>query len=114
MSLFEMLLPLLVPPVDVLIKTLPPATVLLEVEEPRTLQLVIKLLCAPLIRRTVLVPAVADVLALEIVNELPAELMPLMVTLSAPLRSTSGVARLPLTVLAPLGVMVRLVHELTE
>ena len=41
MSLFEMVLPLLAPPVDVLISTLPPATVVLAVDEPRTEQLVI-------------------------------------------------------------------------
>ena len=84
MSLFEMVLPLLAPPVDVLIRMLPLAVVTRRVDEPSTVQFVIILLCAPLMRRIVLVPAVADVLAFEIVSELPAEFRPLIVTLSAP------------------------------
>ncbi len=34
MLLFEIVLPLLAPPVDVLIRTLPPATVVLAIDEP--------------------------------------------------------------------------------
>ena len=67
-------------------------------------------------RRIVLVLAVAEAVVLETVNEFPDAFKPLIVTLSAPFRSTNGLpaAIAPLTVRAPLGVTVRLVHELTE
>ena len=58
--LFEMVLLLFAPPVEVLIRMLPPAVVVLDVDEPSTVQLVMVLFCAPLMRRIVLVPAVAE------------------------------------------------------
>src|SRR3954449_2510044 len=47
MLLFEMMLPLFVVPVEVLIKTLPPPVVETVIDEPRIVQLVIVLFCAP-------------------------------------------------------------------
>ena len=77
------------------------------VAEPKTVQLVITLLVAPLINRMVLVSAVALVLVFEMVNVFPPVFNPLMVTLSAPFKSISGnpAVAAPLTVLAapPLG-----------
>ena len=93
--LFEMVLPLLAPAVDVLNRILPPATVVDDVDEPRTEQLVTVSFCAPLIKRMVLVPAVAETVVFEIVSELPPVLSPLMVTLSAPFKSING---LPATI----------------
>ena len=58
-ALFEIALLLFAPPVEVLIRILPPATVVLAVEEPNTAHLVMVLFCAPLMRRIVLVLAVA-------------------------------------------------------
>ena len=104
-SLFEIVLPLFAPPVEVLIKTLPVAAVFEPVDEPRILQFVITLFCAPLIRRIVLVPVVAAVCAFVNVNELPPELRPSIVMLSAPLRSINGAASAPETVLPPEGVI---------
>jgi hypothetical protein len=90
-----MVLPLFAPPVDGLIRMLPPAMVVLDVEEPRTVQFVIISFCAPLMRRIVLVPAVAETVVFEIVSELPPLLSPLIVTLSAPFKSING---LPATI----------------
>ena len=94
-ALVEIALLLFVPPVEVLIRMLPPAVVVLAVDEPSTVHLVMVLFCAPLMRRIVLVPAVAEAVVFEIVSELPPELKPSMVTLSAPLRSING---LPATI----------------
>ncbi len=105
-SLLEIVFPLLAPPVDVLIKTLPPAVVVLAVDEPRMVHRVTVLPVAPLIMRTVLVPAVAETVRLVRVNEFPLAFKPSMVTLSAPLRSINGrpAVMVPETVLAPDGV----------
>ena len=84
-----------------LIRIVPLAAATAPVDEPSTVQFVTVLLVAPLMRRIVL--EVAEVSVLEIVSEFPAQFTPLMVTLSAPARSMSVVARLPLTVRAPLG-----------
>src|SRR5882724_7782098 len=71
-----MLLPitilLLFPPaaVDVLKSTFPPAVAFEEVEDPLIVQLARISLCAPLINRTVLVPAVAETVVLVSVSEL--------------------------------------------
>ena len=94
-ALFEIALLLFAPPVEVLIRMLPPATVVIAVDEPSTAHLVMVLFCAPLMRRIVLVPAVAEAVVFEIVSELPPEFKPSMVTLSAPLRSING---LPATI----------------
>src|SRR6266480_2602983 len=98
MLLFEMVLPVFAPPVDVLISTVPLAAVELPVDEPRTEQFVTVLLAAPLMKRIVLV--VAPVSALEMVNELLPVFNPLTVTLSAPLRSMSAPAIVPAMVRA--------------
>ena len=63
---------------------------LLVVDEPRIEQLVMRLFCAPAIKRIVLVPAVAATVVFEIVSELPPLFKPSMVTLSAPFRSING------------------------
>ena len=104
-ALFEIVLLLFAPPVEVLIKMLPPAVVVLDVDEPSTVHTAMVLFCAPLIRRIVLVPAVAETVVLEMVSK--PKLKPLMVTLSAPLRSING---LPATIApeiacAPLGTI---------
>ncbi len=64
------------------------------------LALVMVLLVAPPMKRMVLVPDVGDTVVLAIVSALPPVFRPLMVTLSAPFRSMSG---LPATI-APLMV----------
>src|SRR5437667_91263 len=62
-------------------------------------------------KRIVLVPAVAAVLKLEIVNELPPVFNPLMLTLLAPLRLINGaLATVPDIVLAPVGLTVSVVQ----
>ena len=93
--LLEIALLLFAPPVEVLIRMLPPATVVLAVDEPSTVHLVMVLVCAPLMSRIVLVLAVAEAVVFAIVSELPPELRPSMVTLSAPFRSING---LPATI----------------
>jgi hypothetical protein len=62
----------------------------------------------------VLVPVVADTVVFSMIIELPLAFKPSIVTLSAPLRSISGLpaAIAPLTVTAPIGVIVSDVHEL--
>ena len=60
------------------------------VPEPWILALVIVLRVAPPMKRMVEVPEVADTVVLAIVRLLPPVLRPLMVTLSAPFRSISG------------------------
>src|SRR5215471_1992458 len=86
----EMVLLLLPTPVVVLKSTFSPAIPIAEIDEPITAHLVTMLFCAPLIKRIVLVPAVAEAVVLVIVSELPPMLSPSMVTLVAPLRSISG------------------------
>src|SRR5436190_8797762 len=86
----ETMLPLLPRPEVVLNRTFPPAVPIVEVDEPRTVHLVTTLFCAPLIKRMVLVLAVADAVMLERINALPAVPSPSIVTLVAPLRSISG------------------------
>src|SRR6266480_6921829 len=108
MLLFEMVLPVFAPPVDVLIRTVPLAAVELPVDEPRTEQFVTVLVAAPLMKRIVLV--VAPVSALEMVNELLPVFNPLMVTLLAPLRLVNAPATEPETVLAPTGLTVSVVQ----
>src|SRR5437763_16690888 len=105
MLLLEIILPLLAPPVDVLIKILPPAIVVLAVDEPSTVQFVIVSFCAPLMRRIVLVLAVAEAVVFESVSELPPAFSPLMLTFFAPFKLISGLPAViaPLTVRAPLG-----------
>jgi hypothetical protein len=65
------------------------------VDEPKTEQFVTVSFWAPLMKRIVLVLAVAEAVVFEIVNELPPVLSPLMVTLSAPFKSIKG---LPATI----------------
>ena len=60
--------------------------VVAKVLEPDSVQLVMVLLLASLIKHMVEVPAVADAVVLDIVNELPPVFNPLMVTLSAPFK----------------------------
>src|SRR4051812_1056468 len=112
-ALLETML-LLLPSGSVLVlnRIVPLAAATVPVDEPNTAQFVTVSLVAPLMNRIVL--AVAPLLVLEIVREFPVAFKPLIVTLSAPARSISGAARLPVTVRAPLGVTVRLVHVLTE
>ena len=93
--LFEMVLPLLAPPVEVLSRMFPPAVPVVDVDDPKTEQFVTVLFCAPLMKRIVLVLAVAEAVVFEMVSELPPVLSPLMVTLSAPFKSING---LPATI----------------
>jgi hypothetical protein len=86
----ETVLLLLPTPVVVLKKTFPPAIPVAEFEEPRTVHLVTMSFCAPLIKRMVLVLAVADAVVLERVSALPPVPSPSIVTLVAPLKSISG------------------------
>ena len=78
------------------------------VEDPRIVQLVMVLLVASLMNLKV--AAEVLVLVLEKLRELPPEFKPLMVTLSAPLRSNKTPFLVPETVLVPDGVIVRVVH----
>src|SRR3954468_254659 len=83
------------------------------VEDPRMVQFVTVLVEASLMKRRVLVPAVAETVVFEIVNESVPLFRPLIVTLSAPFRSTSGEPAVvaPVTVRAPTGLIVNVVHE---
>ena len=106
MSLFEIVLPLLVPPVDVLIRTLPDGVALADaVDEPSTVQFVIVSFCAPLMRRIVLVLEVAETVVFESASELPPTFSPLMLTFFAPFKLISGLPAViaPETVRTPLG-----------
>src|ERR1043166_1687129 len=85
MLLFETVLPVLAPPVDVLNRIVPLAAATAPVEEPSTEQFVTVLDEAPLIKR--MVELAAPVSVLLIVSELDAALRPFMATLSAPFRS---------------------------
>ena len=69
------------------------------------MQFVIISFCAPLMRRIVLVPAVAETVVFESVSELPPAFSPLMLTFLAPFKLISGLpaAIAPATVRAPLG-----------
>ena len=84
---------------------LPPAVVVADVDDPSTVQFVITLFCAPLMRRIVLVPAVAEAVVFESVSELPPTFSPLMLTFFAPFKLISGLPAViaPVTVRAPLG-----------
>ena len=86
----ETVLLLLPSPVVVLNRIFPPAVPGAEVDEPRIVHLVTMLFCAPLIKRMVLVLAVADAVVLERVSALPPVPSPSIVTLVAPLKSISG------------------------
>src|SRR5437762_9411692 len=91
-----------------------PATVAnVEAEDPRIVQLVTVLLVASAMKRIVPLPAVVPAVVFEIVSELPVVLSPLIVTLSAPLRSISGLPAVvaPVTVRAPAGVIVSAAQE---
>src|SRR6476660_6189925 len=68
MLLLVMKLPLLAPPIDVLIRMVPPAVATAVVDEPSTVQFVIISFCAPLMRRMVLVLAVAEAVVFESVS----------------------------------------------
>ena len=84
------------PPPDAVLKKITPPLVPDENEaEPRIEALVIVLLVASPIKRTVLVVVVVPVLVFEIVREFPPVFNPSIVTLSAPLRSIRGEAKLP-------------------
>lgn len=92
MLLFEMVLlslPLGVTP-SVLKKILPPFVATDVPFEPRIVELLIVLLVAPPIKRIVLVPEVPGDVVFEIVRLFPPVFKPLIVTLSAPLRSIIG------------------------
>ena len=69
---------------------LPPFVFTNIVDEPWIEQLVIILFVAPPIKRIVDVPEVADTVVFAIIKLLPPELIPLNVTLSAPLKSIIG------------------------
>ena len=94
MSLFEIVLLSFPFAVDASVekKIFPPVLVVESAAEfePRIVDLLTVLLVAPLIKRIVEVPIVADAVVLEIVRLLPPAFKPSMVTLSAPLRSISG------------------------
>src|SRR5437763_529311 len=105
MLLLVMKLPLFAPPVEVLIRMSPPAMVVVDVDEPSTVQFVMLLFWAPLMRRIVLVPAVAEAVVFESVSELPPVFSPLMLAFFAPFKLISGLPAViaPVTVRAPLG-----------
>jgi hypothetical protein len=109
MLLFETVLVLL-PPATVLVlkRTLPPAVATADVDDPRIVHLVTVSFEAPLMKRIVLVLAVAEAVVLESVSELPPLFKPSMVTLLAPARSTKGLpaAVAPVTVRGPTGLIV--------
>src|SRR5436305_5580354 len=116
MSLFEtvsLLLPTRLVPlaVAVLKRTLPPAVPTATVDDPRIVEFVRVSFWAPLMNRTVLVPATLLVLVFESLSELPPELRPSICTLLAPFRSTSGAARLPDVVRAPDGTICTVEYE---
>src|SRR4051794_6196894 len=106
-----LLLPTMVVPTvgDVLKRMVPPAVApTVTVEDPWIEEFLTTLFWAPLIKRMVLVPAVADTVVLEIVSEFPPEFLPSMVTKSAPFKSINGLPATiaPETVRVPLGVIV--------
>ena len=109
MAQLEMVLPSLPVVVPVEKNIVPEVAKLLE---PDIVQLVMVLLLASLIKRMVVVPAVADTVVFDMVNEFPPVFNPLMVTLSAPFKLISGLPAVvaPVTDLAPSGVMVSEVH----
>ena len=80
-----------------------------KVLDPDIVQLVMVLLLASEIKRRVDVPAVADAVVLDSVNELPPVFKPLIVTLSAPFRLIKALPATvaPVMVLGPTGFMVR-------
>ncbi len=109
MAQLEMVLPSFPVVVPVEKKMVPKVVKLLE---PDIVQLVMVLLLASAINLMVEVPAVADAVVLEMVNELPPVFNPSMVTLSAPFKLINGLPAVvaPVMVLAPFGVMVIEVH----
>src|SRR5438309_927137 len=113
MAVFETVLAVLAPPVEVLNRIVPVATPTAPVDEPRTVQLVTMSPEVPLMKRIVLVPAVGSTIEFEMVSESVPLFSPSMVTLSAPLRSISGLPATvpPATVRAPLGLIVSDVQE---
>jgi hypothetical protein len=95
---------LLFPAPEVVLKRMfPPAVATAAVDDPSTEHLVTTLFCAPLMKRMVLAPAVAEAVVLETVSELPPVPIPSMATLVAPFKSINGLpaAIAPETVRAP-------------
>src|SRR3977135_3392024 len=109
MLLFETVLPVLAPPVDVLNRIVPVAAVTAPVDEPRTVQFLTVSLDVPLMKRIVLVPAVGSAVVFEIVSESIPLFRPSIVTLSTPLRSINGLPAVvaPVTVWAVTGLIAR-------
>ena len=110
MSLFDTMLLLLPPVALVLNSTVPVPTDGEPVAEPCKDVFFTVLAFAPLMKRTVLVPAVFEAVVLARVSALPPLFRPSMVTLAAPLRSTSG---LPAAI-APLMLRAKPPSGLTE
>src|SRR6218665_812246 len=106
--LVMVLLSLPVVPVLLEKRMVPETTVVAAVPAPSTVQLVIVLPLASLIKRIVEVPAVLPVPVFEMVSEFPPVFKPSNTTLSAPLRSiiATPAAIAPEIVLPPAGVMV--------
>src|SRR6476659_5359662 len=90
---------------SVLRKMFPPLVATEALKDPWMFELVIVLLVAPPINRIVEVPDVADAVVLAIVSEFPPVFSPLIVTLSAPLKSIIGLPAVvaPEIVRAPTG-----------
>ena len=91
----------------------PPLVATAPENAPLTEQLVIVLPVAPPIKRMVEVSAVAETVVFSMISELPPVFKPLIVTLSAPLKSMSGnpAVTAPEIVLAPLGTIEIEVYE---
>jgi len=108
MSLVEMVFPLLVPPVDVLIRTLPHGVALaVAVAEPRIVQFVTRLLVAPLIRRSCLCWRLPKLSCWKSSANCRPSSNHQWSRCPAPLRSINGLpaAIAPETVLTPVGVI---------
>ncbi len=102
-----MVLPLLGPVVEVPKTMVPLGVPTPPIEDPRMVQLVTRLFCAPFAKNKVLVLVVGEAVVLVKVRELPPLFRPLMVTLSAPLkemRAKPGLIAAEM-VRAPTGVM---------
>src|SRR2546423_5264930 len=89
MLLLVMKLLLFAPPVEVLIRMSPPAMVVVDVDEPSTVQFVMLLFWAPLMRRIVLVPAVAEAVFFEKGRGIPPVFLPFMLTFFSPFKLIS-------------------------
>src|SRR5665213_56318 len=96
--LFEITLPSL--PVVVPVENCIVPVLVVPVDEPSMVQFFTTFNVASVLNLIVEVPATLLVLAFEISKEFPFIFKPLIITLSAPLRSTNGVARVPEIVLA--------------